>query len=547
MEKWSLNKLDIEAVHTELTDDIVRDLKTPVAQRKNFRHNPYVVTIPRYFYRFIGIKSNEEDYYERLYRLDKELIKYGNLYRRYDNGLDKNISLMTQNKLGEIWGKIVPSPEMDTSYLISLMIDNNLMPVLSNTVLLEQVKSYFKGLLDYYVKLNNNELEESIKLIVNYCAHWMQIYIADLFSNFDYIGINPKILFYGDITKEECFFLNLLSTLGCDILYFNPNNSGLFNEVDKYNSFSKEILYSMRRELKPFPEGIRERVKTTAYSAKEELNRTLFSEESSFYRPWQFSDYSIKAITLKTTYEEINLWGKEKAMIRDGWKIENRRVYIPNIFAKINGTHSDIDKYWKEVNEIICQKNAMFYYKKLPIIDVVPLEYGKYEYVFPDEPYSEFDVEKLLRAPWWKYKELRTGLQRTIAEKIRDVCIHPLVMNIGDEDERDFQVDIFSVLINLELPFQQLLQGFDYPEEVPKIIIYNNEKNGNLSYEDCIMLTFMNSMGVDIVIYNPSGYTDIENYIYQELYDIHRLEKVSFNLEYKKYEEKKGFFKSIFG
>jgi hypothetical protein len=547
MEKWSLNMLDIEAVPAELTDDMVRDLKTPVTQRKDFRHNPYIVTIPRYFYRFIGIKTNEEDYYETLYRLDKELSKFENLYTRFDNGLDKNISLSTQNRLNEVWGKIKPTQDMDTSYLIGLLRDNNLMPVLSNGVLLEQVKRYFKGLLDYYVKVNNERLEESLKLIVNYCVHWMSIYMKDLLSGFDYIGINPKILFYGEITSEECFFLNLLSTLGCDVLYFNPKSTGLFNEVDKYNSFSKEILYGMRRDIKPFPQGIRERVKTTAYSAKEEINKTLFSEDSSFYRPWQFSDYNIKAVTLKTTYEEVNLWGKEKALIRDGWKIENRRVFIPNIFAKINGTHDDLDKYWKEVNELINIKNTLFYYKKLPIIDVVPLEYGKYEHVFSRDQYSEFDVEKLLRASWWKYKELRTGLQRTIAEKIRECCIHPLIMNIEDAEERDFQVDIFSVLINLDLPIQQLLQGFDYPEEVPKIVVFNNEKNGNLSYEDCIMLAFMNSMGVDILIYNPSGYTDVENYIYQELYDIHRLEKMSFNLEYKKYIEKKGFFKSIFG
>lgn len=547
MDKWSLNNLDIEAVPAELTDDIIRDLKTPVANRKDFRHNPYVVTIPRYYYRFIGIKNNEEDYYETLYRLDKEFNKYNSLYIRFDSGLDKNISLNTQNKLNEIWSKITPAQEMDTSYLISLMKDNNLMPKLRSITLLEQIESYFKGLLDYYIRVNNESLRESLKLIVNYCAHWIGIYMETLFSSFDYAGINPKILFYGDIAREECFFLNLLSTLGCDILYFNPQNAGLFHEVDKYNSFSKEILYVMRRDIKPFPKGIRERVKTTAYSAKEELNKTLFHEDSSFYRPWQFSDYSVKAVTLKTTYEEVNLWGKEKAMIRDGWKIENKRVFIPNIFAKVNGTHADLDKYWKEVNELINQKNSIFYYKKLPIIDVVPLEYGKYEYVYPDEPYAHFDIEKLLRAPWWKYKELRTGLQRTIAEKISEACLHPLVINVEDEDERDFQVDIFSVLINLELPFQQLLQSFDYPEEVPKIVIYNNEKNGNLSYEDCIMLAFMNSMGVDIVIYNPSGYTDVENYIYQELYDIHRLEKMSFNLEYKKYVEKKGFFKSIFG
>ena len=52
----------------------------------------------------------------------------------------------------------------------------------------------------------------------------------------------------------------------------------------------------------------------------------------------------------------MNLWGKEKALVRDGWKVENNTVYIPNIFAKISGTHEDKDKYWQELNEIIGQR-----------------------------------------------------------------------------------------------------------------------------------------------------------------------------------------------
>ncbi|WP_443663763.1 YceG family protein, partial [Clostridium sp.] len=109
------------------------------------------------------------------------------------------------------------------------------------------------------------------------------------------------------------------------------------------------------------------------------------------------------------------------------------------------------------------------------------------------------------------------------------------------------QVDIFSVLINLDKEILELLQSFDYPEEVPKIVIYNNEENGNLSFEDCIMLAFMDSMGIDIIIYNPSGYNDIENFINPDQYDIHRLENVSFKLHFKKNaDKKKGFFKNLF-
>ena len=424
-------------------------------------------------------------------------------------------------------------------------IHNGLFPDLSNKVLLQQIKNNFKGLIEYYIKSNETMDNQNIKLIINYMVHWINIYSSELFQKFDYKNINPKVVFYGDISKTEVFYLILLSTLGCDILYFNPKNPGTFQEIDKYNAFSKEIVYNFKGEIKPFPRDIEDRIKTTAYNAKEELNKTLFSDDSGFYRPWQFADYNLQAVTLNTTYEEIYIWMKEKAHIREGFKVKDSTVVIPNMFSKVCGTHEDIDIYWKEINEVVTQKFTKFY-NELPIMEVVHLEYGKFNLIYPNNAFSEFNIEEMINSSWWKYKELRTGLQKTMAQKIKDLCLNPVIINVEQEDLRDLQVDIFSVLINLDGAILELLQAYDYPEEVPKIIVYNNEENGNLSFEDCIMLSFMNSMGIDIIIYNPSGYNDIENFIYPEQYDIHRLENVSFNLHFKKYVEKKKSFLGVF-
>ena len=202
--------------------------------------------------------------------------------------------------------------------------------------------------------------------------------------------------------------------------------------------------------------------------------------------------------------------------------------------------------YFKEINQVISQKLTKFY-NELPIMNAVHLEYGKFNQIYPSIGFSEFNTQEMINSPWWKYKELRSGLQKNIAEKIKELCLSPVIINVEKEDLRDLQVDIFSVLINLDTTILELLQAYDYPEEVPKIVVYNNEENGNLSFEDCIMLAFMNSMGIDIIIYNPSGYNDIENFINPDQYDIHRLEDVSFKLHFKKYvEKKKGFLRICF-
>ena len=546
MEKSRFNNLEINSVNLDINEDIIGSLKTEIRKRSKFQYNSNIITIPKYFYRFIGIKNNEKDYYENLYRLDKELKKIGPCYIRVSDGLDKDISIRLQNTLNDIWLKTLKIQPLDVTLLINLISDNGLFPNLSNQVLLQQIKNNLKGLIEYYLKSNENLDNNNIKVIVNYIIHWINIYSDKLFDKFDYMNVNPKVLFYGDISRAEVFYLILLSTLGCDILYFNPKDSGSFLEIDKYNVFSKEIVYNYNNEIKPFPINSEDRIKTTAYNAKQELNKTLFTDDSGFYRPWQFADYNIDAITLNTTYEEIYVWIKEKASVREGFNVKGSTVVVPNMFSKICGTHENIDSYFKEINEVITQKFTKFY-NELPIMRVVHLEYGKFNQIYPSDVFSEFDTHEMINSSWWKYKELRSGLQKTMANKIKDLCLNPIILNVEQEDLRDLQVDIFSVLINLDRAMLELLQVYDYPEEVPKIVVYNNEENGNLSFEDCIVLSFMNSMGIDIIIYNPSGYNDIENYIDPEQYDIHRLENISFKLHFKKYvEKKKGFFENLF-
>jgi len=547
MEKNSLNNLEINSINLDINEDIISSLKIEVNKRSEFKYNSNVVTIPKYFYRFIGMKNNEKDYYENLYSVDKELKKIGLCYIRFSEGMDKKISIKLQNALNDIWEKVLPTEVLDVSLIINLIGDNNLFPDLTNKVLLQQIKNNMKGLIEYYIKSNETINNNDIKVIINYLVHWINIYSKELFEKFDYININPKVMFYGNISKEEVFYLILLSTLGCDIIYFNPENPGSFYEIDKYNAFSKEIVYSYKGEIKPFPTNMEDRIKTTASSAKEELNKTLFTDDSGFYRPWQFADYDLEVVTLNTTYEEIYIWIKEKAHIREGFNVKGSTVVVSNIFSKVCGTHENIDVYWKEINEVATGKLTKFY-KELPIINAAHLEYGKFNQIYPNNVFSNFDTIEMISSSWWRYKELRSGLQKNIAEKIKALCLNPTIINVEKEDLRDLQVDIFSVLINLDTEILELLQSYDYSEEVPKIVIYNNEQNGNLSFEDCIMITFMDSMGIDIIIYNPSGYNDIENFIDNDQYDIHRLENVSFKLQFKKNtDKKKGFFQNLFG
>ncbi|MCD3234669.1 hypothetical protein IRP63_10160 [Clostridium botulinum] len=303
----------------------------------------------------------------------------------------------------------------------------------------------------------------------------------------------------------------------------------------------------------------KKRTETQAFKASEELNKVLHDKESGCYKSWQFADYKVNKDTLKTTYDEIVLWGRQEAMIRPGWKIEDNEVTVPNLFSKVMGVHENIKEYKNEINQLIQETNTLFY-KRFPINKKrIPKDMNRvYKSVLNIR--GKIDKEKLMTSDYWKYQKLNPMLQNSIADKIIEFCdissfwkhknfkiklrmslINRIITFIfsliydSTRDERIMKISIFAVLTNLSDDLLEILQKFDYPMKVPKIIIYNNNNKKNLTFQDAIILMFMNCMGIDIIIYNPTGTSDIENYIKEENYDIHRLEYTTDSLPFRRF------------
>ena len=114
--------------------------------------------------------------------------------------------------------------------------------------------------------------------------------------------------------------------------------------------------------------------------------------------------------------------------------------------------------------------------------------------------------------------------------------------NYSAKDLYYMKLSTFQVLMTLEDRFYNLLQNFDFPMAIPKIIIYNNGKDGGFTFSDAVILMFMNSMGVDVVIFNPAGTSDIENFVKAGFFDSHILDNTGSSVPYRK----SGFLKGIF-
>lgn len=302
------------------------------------------------------------------------------------------------------------------------------------------------------------------------------------------------------------------------------------------------------------------RTETDAFRATEEFKKMFHDNDSFCYEPWQFADYEVCADTLKTTYDEINIWGKQEAVIRPGWKVseDNSKVYIPNLFSKISGIYEDTIQYREDISSLLEEDNTLFF-KHFPLFHIKRHNNIGRTYSSLLDKKGIIIKSKLITCKHWKYSNLKPGLQENIAEKIIEFCKLPdfwkykhfttnVKLSVMDKistfltcmdskearDELIMKVVTLNVLMNLDSRLLDLLQNFDYPLHVPKIIVFNNYRSGNFSFSDAVTLMFMNSMGVDILIYNPGATSDIENFVKDGYFDVHKLQFTNPKFKYKR-------------
>ena len=101
------------------------------------------------------------------------------------------------------------------------------------------------------------------------------------------------------------------------------------------------------------------------------------------------------------------------------------------------------------------------------------------------------------------HKRLPEGLQHGIAEAIIHTCESEMCKPIAKETKQDVALYVFAQLSQIPPNILEQLEKFDYSQDVPKIVIFNNEKSGELTRSDAVLLLFLNQIGVDVFHFNP--------------------------------------------
>ncbi|MBC8059412.1 MAG: hypothetical protein H7Y18_01970 [Clostridiaceae bacterium] len=509
--------------------DIFNDLLLPINQRLDFIEN---TIYPVFFQRYIGVEDNSNNgldiYYNAIFNIDKKLCGLKNGYVRFDRPIPMISGEETANILKELQDPNFFNLSQKDIF-INKLLNLKVFPKSKDEIMNLQIKKAFREIIYLYIErdqsINTSKLQNFVVKLIGWINSYINLLFKELIQD-----ANPKILYYGEIKQHDIYFLIYFFKLGCDVIYINSeeNYEKLFQDIDPSDQYSTVIKLKERCKLQEFPLMERQvRKSTVAYNASKEIEQVIYGDgETGLFKARQYDEGQTYSVGLKTTYDELKILWNEPANIRPEFRVEGNTVYVPNLFAKINGVFENINDYWSDYKYFTVAHNT-FIVKGLPFTKIMYSKQDLFASAFLFNDKGLVDENKLFKSSLYKMGYLKNSLQHFIVHKINELILSKVFKENYDEK---FKLKILMTIINMEGEILKLLEKFDFTAEVPKLVIYDNTKE-NFSEEDIILIAFMNKVGADIVIFAPTNYNNVETLIRDSLFDVHQLKTVAFELQ----------------
>ena len=427
---------------------------------------------------------------------------------------------------------------MDVNHLENA--DIQLMPT-------EDLNKLFLNSLAYVVRLAiKQENFLNINIQNNFITKqilWAFYYI----KNLEYSKNNTnKCLYYGNISKHEVYFLILLAKMNFDVIYINPLKEENWNiDSDKiFETFKFQKISQVESlKAKTATATVLNLEESIAVQLERDIEKEMFTSTGVF-KPWQFRTYYPVSIFLKSTIIDLKNNWDEPSRIRQGFKIKDNQIFIPNYFQQIDGVYSSMEEYKDLVD--VCTKS-----KHTIVVNNNSAEWihpnkdtQKFQLTFCQLNDGSFDIERLKQLPFYKFRNFKIEIQNLILNKINE-CI--LDKNLfASPFDKDTVLDFIMLIFNLDLNIIKLLDSFDFPQSIPKIVIFLDGNNANLEDDFLLLLAFLQKCAFDIVIFNPAGLFDARRIINEQTIDCIRLEETNYDLTFKSLNNVKKKF-SLFG
>lgn len=533
-----MNQLTITPLPWKDTDDWLNYFLLASTERPRYSLTEQNFTFERVAVRVLGVPLDDVEYFNTLYEWHTASDVHV-LSEELNKQIQNEDFQLLQNILQQ--HKELPKG-LSINRLVAMMYGAKLIPQHKDPQMNRHLQTTLIRVIETFQQqqaqglLSNDFRRFLIDLVKWMKNHWI-VWMKDATPQTPF----PKVVWYGDTTQSQQYFLLLLMWLGCDVLLFHPAGKDDFQPLDPHNEQSTVYRYGDTAPLQPFPTQIREVQATVGYRSTQQLER-LIEDEHGVYRPWQYQNYEPHNVMLQHTYDDIFIYAKEPAMMRPGFKAQKPTIYIPNIFAKVNGMSRDKHDYWEKMHALVELPNTL-------LIQQFPYaKESKANFQFHYDKSlvgGKLDSERMMGTSWWQYKELSPEIQVAIARIIIDCCENPSIQKINGEKERALAITTLKQLSMVPKEILRFMQSFDYAQQLPKIVVFYDESLGHLTRADAILFSFLNRFGFDIIFYTPTGKQDIENYLESSIYTIHRLEEMVFDVHYEQPTKTQSFIHKI--
>ena len=252
----------------------------------------------------------------------------------------------------------------------------------------------------------------------------------------------------------------------------------------------------------------------TRASCAEEHVMEMLKSEKNIIRPWSLADYKVTNRTLQTTAGEISLLFSNHMQVRPGFEIVDETVFIPNLFVKISGFDPILQEFYDA--ECLAKRDLCFFYPSLQSFNMV--EDGPADIKDMLDENGAIDRNKLLNSGFFTYSFLRVEYQESLISKMNDIIKNRHTYFTGTAKTEEPAL-ILSHLLQIDKGIMTAYNSFDFPFLPPAIIIHSNDCNA-LSPKQAHILMLLNLLGFDIVLVSMKSFSDIENVIKPEHYDL---------------------------
>ncbi|WP_066677991.1 YceG family protein [Clostridium septicum] len=486
--------------------------------RSRFEREDTHIECKPYFYRFIGVDDSAE---------------YDNIIKTIQSKCNEE-----QDKCIIFDGCIPLSGEMELiQYIFNELSSMNIHNMVGEDITIfddSSINLKFLKALDYVILISiakENFFNDSVrnnfitKLIV-----WVYSYARSIVYD---DNITPKCIYYGNISRHEIYFLIILFKMGFDVVYINPLKEELWEEIET-DGISECIKSMGILGIETFEDRANrgktiDNFETITKQIQRDVEEQLFSNTGMF-KPWQFRKGYTESVLLDTILEDIYIYWNEPCKLRSGFKVEGTTVRVPCFFYKIDGEYLDKFEYQKLVKYCCSSLNTKVFNTGNISIDPNITD-SMYQLMFCELSDGTFNIEEIKKVPIYRFSKYSEDIQNFLIKKFNETIISKdIFVNSFNKEEI---LRFLLLVLNLNEEIVRLVDNFDFTGNIPKIVIYLNDEEV-ITESMQLLLGYLHKIGLDIIIFNPSGLFNINNVIKETAINTVRLEAMNYNAKFNK-------------